>query len=140
MSTTGERTDDERPSPIRDHFCDALHDIGGDRATVDDLCRACIRVLPFDGAGISFGLHPEGRLPLGASDVAAATAERLQFTTGIGPCSTVQRSRSAVLASEEELTEQWPGYAAQLLEQTDYRSSLSLPVTGPLAGVVVLDL
>jgi hypothetical protein len=51
------------------------------------LARAAVRVLPgVAGAGISVLADPGMRVPLGASDEDAATAERLQFTVGEGPC------------------------------------------------------
>lgn len=107
----------------------------------DRLARACVAVLPVDGAGLSVSLLPGHRLPLGASDSAAAAAERLQFTLGAGPCLSAQKARAMVVAATtEELREQWPVYAQQLAERTPFCSVLSLPVGGPLAGVVALDL
>src|ERR1700712_4797969 len=50
------------------------------------LTRACVRVLPIGGAGISALAHPDLRLPIGASDDVAGYVERLQFTYGEGPC------------------------------------------------------
>lgn len=132
------------PTGVRDRFCDELvasaDPDDAARSVADRLCRACVAVLPFTGAGLSFGLRVNGRLPLGASDGMAALAERLQFTTGTGPCSTAQRTRMAIVVSQQEVQEQWPGYAAQLGEQTDYRSTVAVPVGGPLSGAVVLDL
>ncbi|GHE07164.1 ANTAR domain-containing protein [Klenkia taihuensis] len=136
--------DEHGPSGVRDRFCDALaagaHAADASPRLADRLCAACVGVLPFAGAGLSFGFRVDGRLPLGASDAVAATAERLQFTTGTGPCSTAQRTRSEVVVSEQEIGDRWPGYAARLREHTTYRSAVAVPVGGPLAGAVVLDL
>ena len=49
------------------------------------LARACARVLGVAGAGISV-FADDYRVPLGASDNDASSAERLQFTLGEGPC------------------------------------------------------
>lgn len=106
----------------------------------DRLTRACVTVLPFDGAGLSFALTSGRRILLGASDETAATAERLQFALGDGPCTTAHRDETAVYSSEEDLVARWPIYASQLTAYTPYRSTLSLPVGGPLSTVVGLDL
>ena len=50
------------------------------------LAKACTRVLPIDGAGISMFTAPTMRIPIGASDDTATIAERLQFTVAQGPC------------------------------------------------------
>ena len=50
------------------------------------LARACARVLPAAGVGISLFGSNGIRVPVGASDDDAAIAERLQFTAAEGPC------------------------------------------------------
>lgn len=106
----------------------------------DRLARACVSVLPVDGAGLSMMLVPDRRLPLGSSDATAATAERLQFALGDGPCTAAYREHRLVVAMDEDLIARWPVYAGQLVTQTPYRMALALPVGGPLTGSVVLDL
>ncbi len=124
-----------------ERFRSAIDPPTADDLLPDRLARACVAVLPVDGAGLSVSLLPDHRLPLGASDPAAAAAERLQFTLGAGPCLSAQRARALVVAAtHEELLEQWPVYAQQLGERTPFCSVLSLPVGGSLAGVVALDL
>ncbi|MCO7218331.1 GAF domain-containing protein [Klenkia sp. PcliD-1-E] len=114
---------------------------GTDLLVPDQLARACTAVLPFDGAGISMTLLPDRRLPLGASDETAASAERLQFAVGEGPCLTAQRTRTVIAATTaEQLHRRWPMFAHQLEQRTPYQGVVCLPVSGPLAGAVVLDL
>jgi hypothetical protein len=50
------------------------------------VARACAQMLQVDGAGLSLVDTAQQRMPLGASSEEAATAERLQFTVGAGPC------------------------------------------------------
>src|SRR4051794_7566577 len=67
------------------------------------LAHACARILEVDAAGLSLVDSAGERIPLGASTEAAATAERLQFTVGDGPCSVAQRSQQPVFAVRDEL-------------------------------------
>jgi hypothetical protein len=50
------------------------------------LARACARTPQVDGAGLSLRRHRPAAGVLGASSEEAATADRLQFTVGAGPC------------------------------------------------------
>jgi hypothetical protein len=104
------------------------------------LARACARMLPVDGAGISL-LDPAGeQIPLGASSEDAGTAERLQFTVGDGPCAAAQRARQPVFAVEADLRRRWPAFAALLAERTPYRGVVALPLQPALAGLGAIDL
>ncbi|SDF71731.1 hypothetical protein [Klenkia brasiliensis] len=119
-----------------------------DRSADDDgalllpgrLAQAAVEVLPVDGAGLSLVLLAGRRVPLGASDPLAGAAERLQFALGDGPCTAAHRDGGPVLAPADQLVVRWPVFAVQLAAQTPFRSVLALPVGGPLAGSVVLDL
>ncbi|GAA4304736.1 hypothetical protein [Klenkia terrae] len=106
----------------------------------DQVAAACVAALPVDGASLSYTLLPDRRLPLGASDLQAAAAERLQYATGEGPCLTAQQIRGVVVAPLEELKGGWPLFAVQLVAHTPYRCVVALPVGGALAGVAALDL
>jgi hypothetical protein len=104
------------------------------------LATAAAGVLEVDGAGISLP-DPEGRsVPLGASSEDAATAERLQFTSGGGPCMTAQESRQPVFAIEEDLLRRWPVFADLLLSETPFRAVVALPLRPALAGDGAMDL
>lgn len=104
------------------------------------LARALARMLPVDGAGISLS-GPEGRrIPLGASCEAAATAERLQFTVGAGPCMTAQESREPVFALHEDLRRRWPPFADLLEERTPYCAVMAFPLREAISGLGAIDL
>lgn len=104
------------------------------------LAGACAQVLPVTGAGMSLYFASGRRLPLGASDEVAGTAERLQFTVGEGPCLTAHAEQRPVVADEAELAAQWPAYTAELVAQTPIRGVLALPLGDGLTNVGVLDL
>lgn len=104
------------------------------------LARACARVLPVDGAGISLFFTSDRRLPLGASDPVSAEAERLQFTVGEGPCLTSHATGDQVVADEAALRSRWPGYYDTLVAHTPIRGTISLPLRDELRGIGALDL
>lgn len=104
------------------------------------LSRAAMRVLGADGAGISMMTEPSYRLPLGASDTASATAERLQFTVGEGPCFTAYAQGRPVVVTEAGMTEQWPVLASLHFDQTPFRGGLSIPLHVGGTRLGVLDL
>jgi hypothetical protein len=116
-----------RNSPPRTPIRGVAQDVARPELLPVRLARACIRVLPVAGVGISmFGT--EGiRIPIGASDEDAANAERLQFTAAEGPCldahalarsvlatETLIAHRS-VLATETLIAQRWPDFHAGLL-------------------------
>nr|WP_218860292.1 GAF domain-containing protein [Petropleomorpha daqingensis] len=104
------------------------------------LARAIARMLPVDGAGISLS-GPEGRrIPLGASSEAAATAERLQFTVGAGPCMTAQETREPVFAQYGDLRRRWPAFADLLQQRTPYCAVVGLPLREAISGLGAIDL
>lgn len=90
------------------------------------LVQACLSVLPVAGAGIS--ITAELRLPLAATSVAVAEAERLQTTLGEGPCLDAVTSGRPVAVALEAMADRWPVYAAELLAATPFRSVASLPL------------
>jgi hypothetical protein len=104
------------------------------------LARAAARMLAVDGAGISLTDAAGRRVPLGASSEDSSVAERLQFTTGEGPCSTAQETRQPVFAVEEDLLHRWPVFADLLLGETPFRAVVALPLLPTLAGDGALDL
>lgn len=103
------------------------------------LVRACVQVLPIDGAGLS--LTHELRVPLSASSEVVARAERLQVTLGEGPCLSASALRSPLVADLETLAGRWPVFHTELVRQTPFRSIASLPIRlpdGPPLGAVDL--
>ncbi|HEY0238547.1 MAG TPA: ANTAR domain-containing protein [Friedmanniella sp.] len=104
------------------------------------LARAATDLLPVDGAGLStlLGLL---RLPLGASDAAAQTAEVLQTSLGEGPCLAAAVAKKTCVADLAELTTRWPVYGEELVRRTPFRSVASVPLRTPDGEVyAALDL
>ena len=104
------------------------------------LMRACARTLPVDGAGLSVEEESGRRLPLGASSDDAATAERLQFTVGTGPCLAAHQGGEPVFAMTDDLRRRWLPFAELLFSRTPYRGVVALPLPLSLAGAVAIDL
>ena len=115
-------------------------DLPGPELLPERLARACARVLPVDGAGISLFFSSDRRLPLGASDPVAAEAERLQFAVGEGPCLASHASGDIVIADEAIMRSRWPGYHDPLVTRTPIRGTISLPLRDDLRGIGALDL
>ena len=92
------------------------------------LTRACVTVLPIDGAGLSL-IERDVRVPLGASDETASRAERLQFTFGEGPCLEASQQQRIQVADTAQLERRWPSFAQDLFEHTPYRATIALPLT-----------
>jgi hypothetical protein len=114
--------------------------LGGPELLPVRLAAAAARMLQVDGAGISL-TDPEGRrVPLGASSEDASTAERLQFTSGGGPCMTAQETGQPVFAVEEDLLRRWPVFADLLLSETPFRAVVALPLRPSPAGDGAMDL
>jgi hypothetical protein len=114
--------------------------LGGPELLPVRLARAAARMLRVDGAGISLTDTTGRRVPLGASSEEASTAERLQFTTGEGPCSSAQQTGQPVFAVEEDLLRRWPVFADLLLGETPFRAVVALPLLPALAGNGAMDL
>jgi hypothetical protein len=132
------------PDGIAEQFDDALQEGRPDDAPEllpVRLAQACVAVLPVSGAAISL-LYDDFRVPLGASDDAASCAERLQFTTGQGPCLDAVRNRDTVLADREQILDSWPEYGQELFARTPYDAVISLPLTivGEASGALDLFL
>jgi hypothetical protein len=104
------------------------------------LAHAAAAVLRVDGVGLS--LHGEAgrRTPLAASSEVAATAERLQFTAGSGPCLLAAESALPVFANEEILARRWPAFHDLLVTHTPLRSVLALSLHGRLQAMGAMDL
>jgi hypothetical protein len=96
------------------------------------LAHVTAAVLGVDGVGLSIHGEPGRRTPLAASSEVAATAERLQFTAGSGPCLLAAESGFPVFASEQPLARRWPVYHDLLVTHT--------PLPGRLRGVGAMDL
>ena len=104
------------------------------------LARAAVTTLGVDGVGLSVHATAGHSTPLGASDEAATTAERLQFTAGSGPCMLAGRSGWPVFAPEDQLRTRWPAFHDLLVTHTPFRSVVALSLPGALRGYGAVDL
>ncbi len=119
---------------------EATPDLSGPELLPVRLARACARTLHVDGVGLSLLDADQLRVPLGASSDEAATAERLQFTVGAGPCTTAQETRQPVFAVGDDLRRRWPAYTGLLFRATPFRAVVTLPLQPTLAGDLTIDL
>jgi len=104
------------------------------------LTQAAARVLGVDGAGLCVQTSPDRRLPLGASDEASATAERLQFTVGEGPCFEALASRRPITFTAASMLQRWPVLAVLHQELTPFKAGLAIPLRAGQVCFGVLDL
>jgi hypothetical protein len=104
------------------------------------LARACVRVLPVVGAGVSIFTAPTMRIPVGASDDVAAAAERLQFSAAQGPCFDAQRTGRLIVAPEPVIAQRWPVFHDRLVSETPVRGIIAAPLGDGPAGIGALDL
>jgi hypothetical protein len=130
---------------IEGRFGDALAVLWGSDGDEPELlpvqlARAAATSLGVDGVGLSVHNVSGRSTPLGASDEAATTAERLQFTAGAGPCMFAAQSGWPVFAPEEQLQDRWPPFHDLLVTHTPFRSVVALPLPGGLRGIGGLDL
>src|SRR6478609_4593535 len=104
------------------------------------LAKACVRVLPITGAGISVFTAATMRIPVGASDDVAAAAEPLQFTAAQGPCFDAQRTGRMIVANEPLIARRWPDFHGPLVSATSVRGIVAAPLGAGPAIIGVLDL
>jgi len=104
------------------------------------LARACARVLPVAGVGMSLFGSNGIRIPVGASDDAAAVAERLQFTAAEGPCLDAHTVARPVLATETLIARRWPNFYTGLVARTPFRAIAAIPWPSILQGAGTVDL
>jgi hypothetical protein len=129
---------------IATRFAEALHERSGGPDDPDllavRLARAAAAVLPVEGVGLSVHGERGLRTPLAASSEIAATAERLQFTAGSGPCLLAAESGLPVFGTEAVLARRWPVFHDLLVTSTALRSVLALSLRGRLKGIGGMDL
>ncbi|MFD8912211.1 GAF and ANTAR domain-containing protein [Streptomyces sp. NPDC059575] len=108
----------------------------------ESLCRACVGLLPVDGASVSIAGGPSVRATWCASDRTAARLAETQYTLGDGPCQSALDSAAVVLAGD--LTRgpdahRWPVFAAEAVSLgVEAVFSLPLGVDGTTVGTLDL--
>ncbi|MDN5855110.1 MAG: GAF and ANTAR domain-containing protein [Actinomycetia bacterium] len=107
------------------------------------ICAACVDGLDVDGAAISLWTATQARETLHATDEVAQHLEDLQFTLGEGACIQAASTGRPVLVSDMHdvaAADQWPIFAAAVVERTPIRALLALPMQWGTINLGVLDL
>jgi hypothetical protein len=119
----------------------ALAGSGGALGAADRLCRACVDLLPVDGAAISVTHAGMTRGTFGSSGELSRRLDELQFTFGEGPCLDASAFMLPVLVGDVEDAGpvRWPAFAGAALE-LGVRAVFALPVTIARTPVGALDL
>ena len=82
---------------------------------VGRVCRACVRLLPVDGAAVSVAVDAGHREVVYASDAVSSALAELQFSLGEGPCFEAYAAGGPVLVPDlaAGLPQAWPMFAAE---------------------------
>ena len=108
--------------------------------SVAALCRAAVRWLGVDGAGVTMTSGLVAHEPLYASDALSARLEELQFTVGEGPGAEDFAFGSPVLIPDlEAAAARWPGFAPAAAA-AGARAIFALPLQAGAIRVGVLSL
>lgn len=83
------------------------------------VCRACVALLPVDGASVSVISGTQHRETLYASDTVMSRVESVQFTLGEGPCFEAFATNRPVLVPDlpQALASSWPAFASEIADQ-----------------------
>ncbi|WP_439658703.1 GAF and ANTAR domain-containing protein [Lentzea sp. HUAS TT2] len=103
--------------------------------------RACVDVLPVDGASVSVMSGPRERETLYASDEIAARIEDVQFSLGEGPCFEAFASRRPVLVPDlrEASVVEWPVFA-EAIRAVPIGAIFAFPLQAGAIGIGAIDL
>ncbi|MGI8648387.1 MAG: GAF domain-containing protein [Acidimicrobiales bacterium] len=85
---------------------------------VGRVCRACVRLLPVDGAAVSIMSDAQNRETVYASDAVSVALGELQFSLGEGPCFQAYATGGPVLVPDlaKAAAPHWPVFAAQVAD------------------------
>jgi len=121
----------------------APDDVGalGTVGLLEQLCRAAVRALPADGAGISVMTADGVRGVAAASDPACVALEEVQFTLGEGPSVDAFAWRRPVLAPDlgAASSSRWPAYRTAA-QQAGYCAAFAFPLQVGAARLGVLSI
>ncbi|MGQ0837254.1 GAF and ANTAR domain-containing protein [Actinokineospora sp.] len=119
----------------------AVRKPAGGAAAVAQVCRACVEVLPVDGASISVTGPTGARETLYASDEVIARIESVQFTLGEGPCVEAFATRRPVLVPDltRDAAAAWPAFASEIAGQP-VGAIFAFPIQHGAIGIGTMDL
>jgi transcriptional regulator with GAF, ATPase, and Fis domain len=108
--------EDETILRLRTAVAAALREPRGSTEPLARVCRACVELLPVDGASVSVMTSTDRRETLYASDETVGVVESLQFTLGEGPCFDAFLHRRPVLVADlaADSATAWPVFAAEI--------------------------
>lgn len=114
---------------------------GGPLGAADRLCRACVDLLPVDGAAISVTHAGSSRGTFGSSGDLSRRLDEFQFTFGEGPClDAASLGRPVLVGDVEDMQEgRWPAFSEAVLGE-GVRAVFALPVEIARTQVGALDL
>ncbi|WP_394619617.1 GAF and ANTAR domain-containing protein [Lentzea sp. JNUCC 0626] len=119
----------------------ALRDNENNLNALARVIRACVDVLPVDGASVSVLSGPRERETLYATDELAARIEDVQFGLGEGPCFEAFASRRPVLVPDlaQASAVEWPVFASTLAT-LPVGAIFAFPLQAGAIGVGAVDL
>lgn len=119
----------------------ALRDNESKLDTLARVIRACVDVLPVDGASISVMSGPRERETLYASDQIASKIEDVQFNLGEGPCFEAFATRRPVLVPDlaRASVVEWPVFAAAITA-LPIGAIFAFPLQAGAIGIGAVDL
>ncbi|RDI24460.1 ANTAR domain-containing protein [Lentzea flaviverrucosa] len=119
----------------------ALRDNESRLDTLARVIRACVDVLPVDGASISVMSGPRERETLYASDDVASKIEDVQFSLGEGPCFEAFATRRPVLVPDlaHASVVEWPMFAAAIAA-LPIGAIFAFPLQAGAIGIGAVDL
>ncbi|MEU3647358.1 GAF and ANTAR domain-containing protein [Lentzea sp. NPDC034063] len=119
----------------------AVRDSESKLDTLARVIRACVDVLPVDGASISVMSGPRERETLYASDEIAAQIEDVQFSLGEGPCFEAFSTRRPVLVPDlpQASAVEWPMFATAIAA-LPIGAIFAFPLQAGAIGIGAVDL
>lgn len=119
----------------------ALRDNDSKLDALARVIRACVDVLPVDGASVSVMSGPRERETLYASDEIAAKIEDVQFSLGEGPCFEAFATRRPVLVPDlhQASVVAWPMFAAAVASMP-IGAIFAFPLQAGAIGIGAVDL
>ncbi|MEU3269753.1 GAF and ANTAR domain-containing protein [Saccharomonospora sp. NPDC006951] len=105
------------------------------------VCRACVALLPVDGASISIIMDTGHQQSLYASDAVAERLETVQFSLGEGPCFEAFDTGQPVLVPDlaHDAALAWPVFASEI-DKAEVGAIFALPLRRGAARVGAIDM
>jgi GAF domain-containing protein len=113
---TGTPHEDRTVARLRAVVAAALGEPDGNGEPLAQVCRACVELLPVDGASVSMMTSTQQRETVYTSDETIAVVESLQLSLGEGPCYDAFENRRPVLIADlaTDSATAWPVFAAEI--------------------------